>query len=181
MIKNLKEWTECLFKGIDKPEPAVPAPIAVPLPPLKEEMPDFVKMAMSHVGRSEAVDIAWIMGLFRYTSYPLKYVNKTTAWCAAGICMLMDLCKYKNTKSAAAKGQERLGNEKSRKLPYGVCVWLHLTGSLKGRRHTNIALEAPEGNETCLCVGYNQNNSVNTARYGAPNYKLESYREPVKL
>lgn len=181
---TFKDWVSNLFHGVKEPEPPAPAPPAeTDFPPRESHEPDYVTLARSHLGRNEKTDIAWIMNLFRYTSYPLKYVNEKTAWCAAGICMLMEILGYKSTRSAAAKDQGKLGVEMSLQEPYGVCWWEHLTGDLKGRNHTNIALEAPMTREVktpIACLGYNQNNSVNVAKYGAPHYALRAYRKPVK-
>lgn len=184
MIQAIIDWWKHLWAA--KPSPAVPAPPTEPLPIPSNthkpygDAPDYVQIALGFINWGESNHIDWVMGLFKFTTYAMKFVDKTTPWCAAWISMLMVRCGYKCPKSAAAKDQGKIGVQMPFDEPYGVCVWQHLTGGLKGHYHTNIALKVLTPGSKYLCIGGNQNNTTSTATYGLPDYKLVSYRKPVK-
>lgn len=172
---NSIEWLFSQFKSKDSEKPIKPIENVAPVN--LNKMPAHLKLALSVVGKKEGVDDAWIVSLFKDTSY--KTSSSSTAWCAAFICWLMASCSLKNSRSAAALGQSKLGTAAPDDEPGAIMVWEHLTGSLRGRHHVNVLLTKLNEN-TWRCVGGNQNNAVTIAEYGAPNYKLIASRHPVK-
>lgn len=153
----------------------VDAPLTLPVP----KSPAHLELGLKQVGRTESKDIDWVMGLFAFTDFPKKLVDRNTAWCAAWICQLMSKCGLKSTRSASAKRQEDLGVKCPDNEPGAIAVWQHREGPLKGRFHTNMIIRKIDKN-TWECVGGNQNNAVTIARYGPPSYALMSTRRPVK-
>jgi uncharacterized protein (TIGR02594 family) len=154
----------------------------IPIRPIENISPvklkDPLTVALSHVGRCEGKDDQWIINLFKSTTYHTN--SSSTAWCAAFVCYLMDVCRMKNTRSAAALAQSRLGLPCADDVPGAVMVWEHTDGSLKGHFHVNILIQKT-GPKEWKCVGGNQGNAVSVATYGSPHYKLVSSRRPIYL
>jgi uncharacterized protein (TIGR02594 family) len=178
MIARFWAWLVSLFAQ-RKPADVIPirpienvAPVKLPVP-----APHLI-LALNQVGRREGKDDAWIVGLFKYTTY--KTTTSKTPWCAAFVCWLMSASGYKNTRSAGAKDQEKLGIACPDDEPGAIMVWEHTNGSMMGHKHTNVLIKKISSN-TWECVGGNQSNSVSIANYGSPDYRLVSSRRPVPV
>jgi hypothetical protein len=177
MIKAILAWILSLFKK-NSPGKVLPFPGIENVSPVKlNKIPPYLDLALKCVGKCEGKDDAWIVSLFKSTTYHTN--SSATAWCAAFICYLMDSCKMRSTRSAAALSQSKLGIVCPDNEPGAVMVWEHLTGPLKGHFHTNMLIE--KIGDEFHCVGGNQGNAVTRAVYGLPNYRLISSRKPVKL
>jgi uncharacterized protein (TIGR02594 family) len=172
---NSIEWLLSKFNRPVTPDSSKPIENVSPVN--LDKTPAHLKLALQCVGKKEGVDDQWIIKLFKDTSY--KTDSSSTAWCAAFICWLMASCSLKNTRSAAALGQAKLGVSCEDDQPGAIMVWKHLTGSLKGHHHVNVLIKKVSESRW-QCVGGNQNNAVTIAEYGSPHYQLVASRRPVK-
>lgn len=127
-------------------------------PNSQQPPPPWITHARTFVGRTELVGgklSEWVRSLFRATRFPWAKITKTTPWCAAFVCTMLEAVGVRSPQTARARDFLRWGIPLA--FPVAGAVVIFARGPDAG--HVGFALGPVEAGKVHV-IGGNQGNRV---------------------